>query len=368
MRNESINGAHARTGAGPIELYGPTVTRRYQPAENAEPETLLEPFTPATTTAVDMREPFMIRYVEGGDRSAQPRDSAVEAHVGEETTRREPADSHEETGPAHEDSVYAGHGTDTPYDEPADSPGEEAGTPQEEPIHSPPEIGSMYDRPTVGAGEDPGMPHDPSIHFRDVDRLPYDEPSYADEDSFTPPDEWPERPTPEGVAEDESLASDGGGNGGDMDTRQGALEAAASPPPSVEPTEAPPVSSGVAGTESDAPTVEEADYPWVEELRHAAREPVFGAPPRESEQPDAAATLESPATGGVAPPPADEPIPHEAVEEVAARLEQLAARLRDVGLNAVAGTLRNGDRFDALLAGLVAGFLAASPDAAEEDR
>lgn len=47
---------------------------------------------------------------------------------------------------------------------------------------------------------------------------------------------------------------------------------------------------------------------------------------------------------------------------MADRLERLAARLRDEGPGALAAELDRGDRFDGLLAGMVAGYLAARGD------
>lgn len=69
----------------------------------------------------------------------------------------------------------------------------------------------------------------------------------------------------------------------------------------------------------------------------------------ESGERDADATVELDA-----PVPGDTP-----VEPLAARLERLAERLRTDGRNALAEEMSRGDRLDAALAGLLAGYLAA---------
>lgn len=48
--------------------------------------------------------------------------------------------------------------------------------------------------------------------------------------------------------------------------------------------------------------------------------------------------------------------------EVAERLERFAARLREQGAAALTAEIQSADRFDALLAGMIAGYLAAQAD------
>lgn len=60
-------------------------------------------------------------------------------------------------------------------------------------------------------------------------------------------------------------------------------------------------------------------------------------------------------------PPADTGA-RAAEEAIADRLERLATRLREGGPGAVTAELDSGDRFDALLAGMIAGYLAARGD------
>lgn len=119
----------------------------------------------------------------------------------------------------------------------------------------------------------------------------------------------------------------------------------------------------------------EADFPW-ESIEAGSAEPAFDADTAETE-----AALEAIAGGRV---PADEfpldafiipehprhvptgmegqvratPITHTPVTDLADRLEKLSHRLRVEDAQSVLGRLAAGDRLDAMLAGLLAGFLA----------
>ena len=106
-----------------------------------------------------------------------------------------------------------------------------------------------------------------------------------------------------------------------------------------------------------APAVPEADTTSIDALEaEPAEEPVApSAPATDDDFPVDSFDIEG--EGGVAAPA--EPGAGDMAGELADRLEDMARRLRDQGPAAAEAEMSSGDRFTALLGGLLAGYLAA---------